>query len=101
MSTRMTVTVDREGHLTLPETVRDALHLDEDTEFDLEIEDGGVILRPHTDGSSIVDHYDDSWAETPEYREHIRLALDDVRAGRVLRLSRAELEQMIADASTQ
>jgi bifunctional DNA-binding transcriptional regulator/antitoxin component of YhaV-PrlF toxin-antitoxin module len=84
------VTMDAEGHLTLPEELRQLLQADETTFLLAEAGEGGVILRPIP--------AEDAWAYTPENLQKLEAALADLRDGRVQQLSKGELEQIIADA---
>ena len=91
MTVAMTlVTMDAEGHLALPEELRQLLQADETTYLLAEAGEGGVVLRAIP--------VEDAWAYTPENLRQLEAALADVREGRVLRLSKAEIEQIVADA---
>ncbi len=84
------VTMDAEGHLTLPEDLRRLLQGEATTYLLAEPGEGGIILRAIP--------AEDAWAYTPENLRRLEAALADVQEGRVLRLSKGELARMLADA---
>ena len=49
---------------------------------------GGIIPPPH------VPRREDAWAYTPEHRALLEQAHDDSRAGRVTRLTEADLDKL-------
>ena len=90
VATTTLVTMDAEGHLTLPEELRQLLQGDATTYLLAEPGEGGVILRAIP--------AEDAWAYTPENLRKLEAALADVREGRVIRPSKGELAQMIAES---
>ncbi len=54
--------------------------------------DGAVLLRP-----VVVLRRDDAWAYTDAHLEKVARALADVQAGRVRRLSEADLTALVDD----
>ena len=84
------VTMDAEGHLTLPEELRRLLQEAATTYLLAEEGEGGVFLRAIP--------AEDAWAYTPENLRKLEDALADVEAGRVMRLGKGELERIIADS---
>ena len=85
-----TVLVSSEGDLRVPREALDALGIDGDTEFLLDIDEaeGTLTLRP---GAGSEDEYDDEWLYTPESVASYRRALDDIAHGRVRLMSEEEL----------
>ena len=87
----ITVTVDDAGTFTIPPEALEALGIAAGGELDVEIaRDNGwaeVILRSH-----IPD--DDAWLYTEENLEGIRRSREDVAAGRVYRMSEADLRKL-------
>jgi AbrB family looped-hinge helix DNA binding protein len=83
-----TITMSPNGRLTLPAEVRQKLGLSGEAEFDVEVtEHGSVTLRP-----VVVIPRDDAWAYTAEHLAQVAKALDDIRQGRVRRLSESDLD---------
>ena len=84
----MTVTIDKTGHVQLPEEVRNDLGLQEGDQLDVEVTRGpggtAVVLRQH-----IPD--EDAWLYNEENLASIRRADADIAAGRVFRMSEADL----------
>ncbi len=64
-----TVTVNRQGRITLPSSIRKELNIGEDATLEVETRDGGIFLRP-----ALVIPREDAWAYTPEYRALIEKA---------------------------
>jgi bifunctional DNA-binding transcriptional regulator/antitoxin component of YhaV-PrlF toxin-antitoxin module len=83
-----TVTINREGRLTLPIESRRALGIEGETELEIEVdpEHDVVHLRP-----VIVLRREDAWAYTAEHRALLREAHADAREGRVRSLDEDEL----------
>ncbi|MDQ2786639.1 MAG: AbrB/MazE/SpoVT family DNA-binding domain-containing protein [Chloroflexota bacterium] len=64
-----TVTVNRQGRITLPSSIRKELNIGEDATLEVETRDGGIFLRP-----ALVIPREDAWAYTPEYRALVEKA---------------------------
>jgi AbrB family looped-hinge helix DNA binding protein len=75
------------GRLTLPARTRRELGLTGGAYFDVEVTEEGILLRPLTAVAR-----EDLWIYTPENLAKIERALEDVRAGRTIRMSPAELD---------
>lgn len=88
------VSMNRQGRITLPATARQALHVDGPTQFELEVTDDALILRP-----AIVIPRADAWAYTAEHLRRVEQARRDVREGRVRHFSEDELEHIAAHES--
>lgn len=80
--------MSRSGRLTLPAEARRLLGLDDETEFEVEVDTEGdaLVLRP-----AVLLRREDAWAYTPEHRELLRRAHADVQDDRVRRLSEDDL----------
>lgn len=72
--------MNKTGRITLPASIRKLLHLEGETEFEVErLEEGdGLILRP-----VVVMRRDEASAYTPEMIASIQRGIDDIRHGRV------------------
>lgn len=83
---RTLVAISAQGRVTLPADVRRKLALGEGDRLEIAVEDDSIRLRP-----ARVVPAEDAWAYTAESIASIRRALDDIRAGRVYRLSEQDL----------
>lgn len=79
-----TAVMSKSGRLTVPADARSALGLDDETEFEVEVDTGGdaLILRP-----VVILRREDAWAYTSEHRELLERAHADSREGRVRELT--------------
>ena len=77
------------GRLTIPADARRALGLTGETEFDVEVVDEGIVLRP-----SSIPPDDDAWADDPRNRDVLRRALKESESGQVLVLSETDLRKL-------
>ncbi|MGH8929670.1 MAG: AbrB/MazE/SpoVT family DNA-binding domain-containing protein [Egibacteraceae bacterium] len=86
-----TVTMSKAGRLTVPADARRELGLDDETEFEVEVDraQDALILRP-----VMALRREDAWAYTPDHRELLRRAHDDSRQDRVHVLSEQELLEL-------
>jgi bifunctional DNA-binding transcriptional regulator/antitoxin component of YhaV-PrlF toxin-antitoxin module len=87
-------TMSAQGRLTVPVEARRQLQLEGETQFEIEVIEGKLVLSP------TVPH-EDAWAYTPEHLALVERAREDGREGRVYRLSRSELEQLIGEGDEQ
>jgi len=55
------VTMSDRGRITIPSTIREALHLDDNAQLQLEIIDDRLVITP-----AITIAREDAWAYTPE-----------------------------------
>ena len=78
----------RDGRLTLPAAVREALGLVGETDFEVQVdpEQDAIILRP-----VVLLRREDAWAYTPKHRALLARAHADSRKGRVKRMTEEEL----------
>lgn len=83
---RTLIALNRQGRVTLPVEVRRKLRLTEGDQLEVGLEDDRITLRP-----TRVVPAEDTWAYTAESIASIRRALQDIRAGRVYRLSEEDL----------
>lgn len=83
--------MSKSGRLTVPADARSALGLDDETEFEVEVdtEADALILRP-----VVVLRREDAWAYTTEHRELLERAHDDSRSGRVRELTEEGLRDL-------
>jgi len=73
------------GQVTIPTEIRQAARLEEGDPVEVEIVDGGVLLRP----MKLIDATQ-AWFWTPEWQEGERQADADIAAGRVDRYDSGE-----------
>lgn len=88
----MLVSMNEEGQLTLPPTVRRELGLEGEAEFQVEVQDGKLVLQP-----AVVIPREDLWAYTPENLAKIRRAQRDIEEGRVRQITEADLDRLVGD----
>lgn len=79
------VQVRKKAQVTLPQSVRRALNIEEGDFLDVRVEDGEVVLRV----KKLVDK-EQAWFWTRRWQEGEREAEEDIRAGRVHRFDNAE-----------
>jgi bifunctional DNA-binding transcriptional regulator/antitoxin component of YhaV-PrlF toxin-antitoxin module len=82
------VSMNAQGRLTVPADARKALGLEGEAQFQAEIRDGGLLLRP-----AVLIPREDVWAYTQEHRAMLARALKDSAQGRVQEMS----EDMLRD----
>ena len=80
------ITVTEKGRLTLPVGVRKALHIEEETQLQVDVEGDRIVLRPVA-----VIPREDLWAYTPEYRARAERAMKEPG----FTLTHEELEALI------
>ena len=66
------------GQVTIPREVREAAHLEEGDHLQIEVTDGGILLRP----MKLIDA-SQAWFWSPEWQQGEREASADISAGRV------------------
>ena len=83
-----TITMSRQGRLTVPAEARRALGLDDETEFEFEVDEQADVLhlRPVVRLSRR-----DTWEFLEEEQALLERSLEESRAGHVLQLSEDEL----------
>ena len=84
------------GRLTLPVEAREALGIQGETQFQVEVVPGGLLLR-----EAITVPSEDAWAYTPEYRAHVEQARRDHAEGRTRTMTVEELERLAKIPPTQ
>jgi AbrB family looped-hinge helix DNA binding protein len=68
------------GQLTLPDTIRREMHLEEGDYLEVAVEDGAIVMRP----KKLIDA-DQAWFWTDAWQRGEREASDDIARGRVRR----------------
>jgi AbrB family looped-hinge helix DNA binding protein len=68
------------GQLTLPDTIRRELHLEEGDYLEVAVEDGAIVMRP----KKLIDA-DQAWFWTDAWQRGEREASEDIAKGRVRR----------------
>jgi bifunctional DNA-binding transcriptional regulator/antitoxin component of YhaV-PrlF toxin-antitoxin module len=84
--------MNREGRLTVPAAARRELGLEGETQFQAEIRDGNLVLRP-----AVVIPREDAWAYTPEHVVRVERAQRDSQEGRVRQMTKSELDRLTSD----
>ena len=87
------ITMNAQGRLRLPPAIREALGVEGETLFDLELCDGAVVLRPALDIPDDIPA-EDRWAYTPANMAAIERALRE-EGGR--QMSEADLVRVIEE----
>jgi AbrB family looped-hinge helix DNA binding protein len=85
----MTIPMKSDGRITVPATARRQLGIDGETQFDVEVTEGALILRP-----AVVLRLEDAWAYTPQHRKLLKAAHVDSRTGRVRKMTPAQLKKL-------
>lgn len=83
------VGMNAQGRLTVPAEARKALGLVGEAQFEAEIRDDGLLLRP-----AVLVPREDAWAYTPEHRARLARALEDSTQGRVHEMSEDMLREL-------
>ena len=68
------------GQLTLPDSIRRQVHLEEGDYLEVAVEGGAIVMRP----KKLIDA-DQAWFWTDAWQRGEREASDDIAAGRVRR----------------
>jgi len=89
------VAVGREGRVTLPAEMREALDLGEGTQILIEIDQtrGTLLLKP-----AVTVPRDPAWVSGDEHLARLEQSYADAQAGRVMRMS-DELAKKLLDGS--
>ena len=83
------VAMNAQGRLTVPSEARKALGLVGEAQFQAEIRDEGLLLRP-----AVLIPREDAWAYTPAHRSMLAQALEDAAEGRTREMSEDELRDL-------
>jgi AbrB family looped-hinge helix DNA binding protein len=83
---KILVSMNAQGRITVPADARELLHVGPDTQFEMEVNEHEMILRP-----AVVIRREDAWAYTPEHLASVRRALQQVEEGRLRPASTDEL----------
>lgn len=82
------------GRLTLPAEAREELGIKGETQFQVEVIPGGLVLR-----EAITVPSEDAWAYTHEYRALVDESRRDLAEGRTRTLSVKQLERLSSISS--
>ena len=88
------VSMNSQGRLTVPAAAREALRIQGPTQFELEVTEDALILRP-----ALVIPRDDAWAYTQEHLRRVEQARTAAREGRTRRLAEDGLIGLAAEGS--
>jgi AbrB family looped-hinge helix DNA binding protein len=94
MAAKALVAMNEQGRVTIPAAARRALRLRGEAQFEYEVVDNTIVLRP-----VVAIPAEDAWAYTPKMRENLRRAQEDARAGRVYRVTKEFMEQVLETAA--
>jgi bifunctional DNA-binding transcriptional regulator/antitoxin component of YhaV-PrlF toxin-antitoxin module len=83
------VAMNAQGRLTVPADARKALGLVGEAQFQAEVRDEGLLLRP-----AVLVPREDAWAYTSEHRSLLAQAREDSTRDRVRELSEDELRDL-------
>jgi bifunctional DNA-binding transcriptional regulator/antitoxin component of YhaV-PrlF toxin-antitoxin module len=86
---KLYVSMDRQGRLTVPVAVRQALKVAGPAQFELEVKGDRLILRRFEIPA------EDAWAYTPEHIQRVKRAEADIRRGRVFTLTEEDLKRLL------
>ncbi len=84
------VTMHADGRLTVPASARRALGIQGETQFQVEVSDGVLVLR-----SASAIPGEDAWAYTEKHRRQVKQALREEAEGQILRLKARDLERLV------
>jgi bifunctional DNA-binding transcriptional regulator/antitoxin component of YhaV-PrlF toxin-antitoxin module len=87
--TKMVVSMNAQGRLTIPVAAREALCVGGPAQFELEVTETALILRP-----AIVIPRDDAWAYAPDHLQRVERARREAREGRVRSLTEDDLKRV-------
>ncbi len=92
------VSMNKQGRLTVPAAARQALRVEGEAQFEMEIIDDALILRP-----AIVIPREDAWAYTPEHLAAVREAREQAAQGLVYGMMESGLVELMrrADAARE
>ncbi|MBI4295269.1 MAG: AbrB/MazE/SpoVT family DNA-binding domain-containing protein [Chloroflexi bacterium] len=79
------IQVRKKAQVTLPQSVRQSLHIEEGDFLDVRVEGGEIVLRV----KKLVDK-EQAWFWTKRWQEGEREAEEDIRAGRIHRFDNAQ-----------
>jgi AbrB family looped-hinge helix DNA binding protein len=85
----MIVPMKSDGRITIPAKARAQLGITSETQFEIEVKDSGLVLRP-----ALVLRREDAWAYTTKHRALLEAAHADSKAGRVKTLTPSGLEKL-------
>ncbi len=85
----LTVESNEQGRLVIPAEVRAALNVTGKAHWQLEVQDGAIILKPAT-----VIPREDAWAYRPDHLARLQEAITQAQEGQILELSPAQLEKL-------
>lgn len=92
MAMKTIVSMNEQGRLTVPVEARRALRIEAEAQFEVEVADDVIVLRP-----VITIPREDAWASTPEHLRRVEQARRDAREGRTRRFTEDELEQLATE----
>jgi bifunctional DNA-binding transcriptional regulator/antitoxin component of YhaV-PrlF toxin-antitoxin module len=85
----MSVAMNAQGRITVPADARKALGLTGEAQFQAEIRDEGLLLRP-----AVLVPREDAWAYTPEHRKLLAQAREDAARGRIRDLDEDDIHDL-------
>jgi len=91
MAIKEVVSMNEQGRMTMPATVRQALHVEGKAQWEVEVKDNAVIFRP-----ALVIPREDAWAYNPEHLDRVARARQEAHVGETRQLTADDLEQLAA-----
>lgn len=84
----------KRGQLTIPKSIRDALKLEEDSQLEVTIQNGAIVLQP-----VITIARDQAWFWSDEWQEGEREAEQEIKAGNFATFN--NLDELFADLNDE
>ena len=78
MAIKALVAMNPQGRITVPASARQLLHVEGETQFEMEATEREIVLRP-----ALVIPREDAWAYTPEHLASLQRAIQQVNEGRL------------------
>jgi AbrB family looped-hinge helix DNA binding protein len=72
--------VDEKGRVTIPQSIREALHIDPGEEVAVELEDGRIVIHPRIDREDLVETLEGCVNEETRAADADPLDPDDLKA---------------------
>jgi bifunctional DNA-binding transcriptional regulator/antitoxin component of YhaV-PrlF toxin-antitoxin module len=94
MPLKTVVSMNSQGRLTIPASARELLRVKGEMQFEMEVTEHEVILRP-----AVVIPREDAWAYRLEHVASVQRALQQIQQGRMRPATEADLGGVTEDAA--